>query len=393
MRGGGVRYYDELILEMRQSIHYKLVPTRNVGEPDTNLKAYRQFVAELEDSNTKRLLFDSRQALLFQDLAVPPEPDMQALIHVPFDHFYLELTNPIAFAENEPGFQETLRAFLFRNNVTKVRVPFDEGKKELECGTLTMFFTSRDPDDRPYYVDRTFQIHLPTGLVFTRVNTCRQEPDASEIPEDFEPDWWLMAGGPIIEAERTPTGILRFPPLEEPLDPGRYLGWWERSLLAGSSLFSWMMAYTMAKSIHVVQEPVSRQVRRWHERKHKPLRPWHLVQVEPKFYAEHRYGPEEEGSHHSYRYDVIGHLRFGRHHTLHRSGFGECPGGVCSSACPKGCTEHCLREQIEWVGAHQRGLANTLYIPKTYSISGDKRVSPRMRRYFGAAGGEKVEAK
>jgi hypothetical protein len=81
--------------------------------------------------------------------------------------------------------------------------------------------------------------------------------------------------------------------------------------------------------------------------------------VEPKFYS----NPEGTGDplyQHRYRYDVIGHLRFGKH----KRGDGS------------------YSHTIEWVAPHQRGLQHSMYIPKTHRVEGGKTIAPEMRRYW-----------
>ena len=64
---------------------------------------------------------------------------------------------------------------------------------------------------------------------------------------------------------------------------------------------------------------------------------------------------------HRYRYDVMGHIRFGRHRLRDGS----------------------YRETVEWVRPYQRGLANGVYIPKVSEFRGGKVPDSRMRDYFG----------
>jgi hypothetical protein len=116
----------------------------------------------------------------------------------------------------------------------------------------------------------------------------------------------------------------------------------------------------MAKSVKIreEQEPMSRQVRRALEREKKIPAPWHVVYVEPKTGVKGTPGGGE-GAEHGYRYDVIGHLRCGRHKT--KDGY---------------------RETIEWVSDHQRGLKHELYIPKTYQVEGNRKIEPSVLRNY-----------
>ena len=117
----------------------------------------------------------------------------------------------------------------------------------------------------------------------------------------------------------------------------------------------------MAKGIHIVKlEPVRWERRRAARQGVIPV-PWHIVEVKPSISL----GTDDtQGSigrlRHSYRYDVMGHLRFGRHQLA----------------------DGTFRDTVEWVKAHQRGLKNSLYIPKTYNIGAGKVSHPIMQDYW-----------
>lgn len=151
------------------------------------------------------------------------------------------------------------------------------------------------------------------------------------------------------------------------VDDRRVVGWWERAALVGTAFLQWCLAYMMAKAIVLeVERPfLSRQQMRYRNRKGIPLpKPWHVVRVDPRY----RRAADDEGSgiggrSHSYRYDVIGHLRVG----LHRVGRQK----------PDGTYDH--RETIEWVPPHQRGLANDVYVPKTYAVNAGRKVPKEIR--------------
>ena len=100
------------------------------------------------------------------------------------------------------------------------------------------------------------------------------------------------------------------------------------------------MSYMTARGIKIVEEPLPRNVRRRLDRKNM-TNPWHVITAEN---PSKRYQGSEDptaGPKHSYRYDVIGHFRFGRH--------------------PLSDGSH--RTTREWVKPHQRGLQNVNYIP------------------------------
>lgn len=355
----GVYWLEHLRSQMTAGLQRDGVLQKSTGILSPKA-AYAQFLRMLDDPETKRLLFDSRQAVLFDDLDEVVPGNIQRKLHVPFNQFYMELTEPVIVGAQEPGWEgrETLHAFLYTDNIVDVDIHHqwpDEEEPRIErysCGQLTLFFQADDGA----LTDRTFCFNLDTGLAFTRPKTCVVgEEDPSEMPPDWL-EWpdeaYIVAGHPAIG-----------------MSEDRHIGWWERAICGYASLFSWILAYTMAKSIKVEIIPMSRPQRRWHERKNKIPKPWHVIKVDPKFVTK-AIGEPGIGVHHSYRYDVIGHLRFGKH----KLGDGS------------------YRDTIEWVIPHQRGLANSVYIPATHKISRGKVVAPAMRRYYGE-GAEKVGTK
>lgn len=331
---------------------------KQLGRRET-AAAYRKYLRLLDDPETKRLLFDSRQAALFDDLDEDVPSNIQHKLHMPFSQFYLELTEPVLVGEQEPGFEgrDYLRAVLIYPEAVQM-VGYRDAEQVFVSGQifgLTFFYeTRRDGDsagDAGGTSDRSCLFDLAQGLAFTRVRNLLAGSEPSTLPDNWTQD---------LEGY-VPANI----PLEDA--PERHVGWWERAVHANGTLFSWMLTYMMAKSIVIQPEPMSRQQRRWHERKDVTPKPWHIVRVNPKFAV----GTDQDGAvgtQHSYRYDVIGHLRFGKH----KRGDGS------------------YSETIEWIAPHQRGLANSVYIPKTYLVKRGKVIAPAMRRYYGQQA-EKVE--
>ena len=104
-----------------------------------------------------------------------------------------------------------------------------------------------------------------------------------------------------------------------------------------------LAVYMTAKGIEIIEEPISRQQRRLLARKKLPNQ-WHIIRVSPTI-RKNVTGSDldRQGSKHNYRYDVMGHLRFGKHKLKDGS----------------------YKFTKEWVSPHQRGLENELYIPAT----------------------------
>jgi hypothetical protein len=199
------------------------------------------------------------------------------------------------------------------------------------------------------YIDRSFEFALGLGEGLVTIQTARAHgSQIGGLPDDAPERSYVIA------LDRTRFGT----------DEERVYGWWETYVCFIARLLTYMTAYTMAKGVVITPEVMTRQARRRRERGKEPA-PWHIVKVEPKFMSAKRRGggddPTGTGSEHSYRYDVMGHLRFGKH----KLGDGT------------------YRHTIEWVAPHQRGLQHTRYIPKTYKVEKGKNVSERMKAYWG----------
>ena len=135
-------------------------------------------------------------------------------------------------------------------------------------------------------------------------------------------------------------GIVYNPHHDIRLDPNRM-----------AVLLSYLASYMMAKGIVIVSEPISRQQKRLLARKGLP-NPWHVIRVNPTVRDTLPPSGEDDGyqRRHGYRYDVMGHLRFGRHKLKDGS----------------------YRSTVEWVKPHQRGLRHERYIPAIRRFKGDR---------------------
>ena len=138
--------------------------------------------------------------------------------------------------------------------------------------------------------------------------------------------------------------------------PERHYGTTERNANRLAILVSWLLTYMTAKGIVLEEKPVSRAERRRTERaqeKGESLpEPWHIVNVEPRtaYWTGRNSGEKGESyGKHSYRYIVRGHLRLGKHKLKDGS----------------------YRRTREWIKPHERGLANTTFIPNISSYKGD----------------------
>jgi hypothetical protein len=342
--------------------------------------AYRAYLSHIQDPNTQRILFDAAQATLFGDLAESVPAHVQGGLELPFDQFYLELTSPVDLpTAQEPGYPDMARAFLVMPAEVLDRKADDRdfasvGSADAGPFLVVTVFTAwhRDIDEGDWgYSDRTFRYSLKTGLAY--MPGAVAAAGGSEVPERLTN---RDANG------NTPL----FPAMNDFEEmPDRRVGWWEEAVDTYSSLLSWMLTYMMAKSVQVIAEPVSRQTRRWHERRELPLpQPWHVVRVDPE--VTQRYakligatGDTEQG----FRYDVIGHLRYGRHKVSDEYEPSNEHTIVVVDGFKEDGTPQRWSLTIEWVPPHQRGLRHKLYIPKVSKFEGNRNIDGEMmRRYY-----------
>ena len=320
----------------------------------------------IQDPNLKRLLFDTSQAMRFLATGGGPPPNIQDMLFLPFPLTYLEFTNGMLIEDSEPEHSDVMRALILNSSREQyASIPITPlGADGIPTGPATerririlqasAFLTSattendgvgngfNDPPGTPImqFVDRTWRFILETGQPITTAGLARLNADSSELPPDMDDATYIVCGDPL--------GI-----------PERYIGWWERTLISLTELISWCLCYTAAKSIEIVSEPLPRNVRRNMERKGIP-NPWHVVRVDPKIKPSNGQSNGTGGGP-SYRHDVMSHLRFNRHKLKDGS----------------------YRPTIELVPAHQRGLANALYVPKISRFDGGKLPAREMEYYWG----------
>jgi len=162
-------------------------------------------LAVLQDQRTKRILFDSRQAVQFNDLHEGPPEHWQGKLHLPFDWLYLEFTEPILIGEQEPEFEDPMRAILCRPGVAHFPVG---GEHILHVMTITTFHHNVVTNE---CVDRSWLFSLDLGMSLTTTRSALDlHQDPSQVPENLEPDRWFVAGHDLGLANR-------------------YIGWGERS--------------------------------------------------------------------------------------------------------------------------------------------------------------------
>lgn len=311
----------------------------------------RYIVNLLDDPEYRRLVVDSRQAGVFAETEGLPPVDRYRR---PFDRMYVEFTEPIKVSQDdEPGHDDYLMALLIRPPDEIKPIDLDPDR---DISAVTFLMSDRGPDAldagdnlagaqrgrHGAWADRSFLYDGSLGMALSRRVTYEGAGDRGNNNTAEDGSTW-------------PEGMLDDVPEHafigaRPAGPGR--GWWERSIAGHAQFLSWLLTYMTAKGIVIVEEGVSRQVRRAAERAGRVPKPWHVVSVQPTKIKEHE--ATGGGTKHSYRYDVRGHIRFGRHPRKDGS----------------------YSNTVEWIAPHQAGLANAIYIPKTYHYD---RKSPRIK--------------
>jgi len=329
----------------------------NLAEHLETMRETRLVMATMRDERTKRVIMDARQASTFNDLGEAPPQDWQRKLRTPFDWFYLEFSDPVLIGEQEyisdigeteglKAGDDYVRGMLVRRGAGGIQNATDQ---ERAIHNIIVFLT----DEAGHHTRRAFLYDLSSGKAWTRIQslifnhstTDEIEADISQVPQEM-----LDGNGQQFIQVGDSLGI-----------DDRYMGWWERILMSYSSLLSWLLTYMMSKGIEVTEERLPRAMRRREMRKDIP-KPWHVVQVEPRFRTS---GADDvmEGQQrftHNIRYDVMGHLR-----CIQRQN----EDGTTSNS-------------FVWVRPHQRGLANDIYVPKTSMFKAGKEVDPVMNGYF-----------
>ena len=310
----------------------------------------------LDDPNTRRMIFSGAQMRQFDDTAVPIPNAYQKLLRLPFDQYWMEFDEPIQISVQEPGRDDKyLRGLLIKTLPSELRTA---NAPAIQC---VAFYVEGDVGNPDFYTDEAFQLELSTGRVFGSYRAIHETVDPSVYP---------IAEGELAEREIRRadgdgiSGEGEWVFFGEELDrPTRYIGWYERQALHLANLFYWSLTYIMAKGIQILKVDPSRAERRRAARAGIIPQPWHVVQVEPRITLVMGDTAGQVGRQHSYRYDVMGHLRFGRHKL----------------------SDGTYRDTVEFVRPHQRGLANSLYIPKTYNVRAGKVEHPMMQDYWEGA--------
>ena len=290
-----MRFLDQFLRSVSESAA-ESVRNRTKTMPPGNIQRLAHLMTRPE---TKRVILDGRQWTQFLRFEEPVPAEWQRQLHYPFDSLiYTEPTQPIHLGQTTSGEEITLRGLLV-----------DAGESYLQTP--------------PGYVSHT--------VIFTTASPGTGDGALGVKSAAYA---YRISDGDTLRA----TG--------EPDDSGNGIA------------FGRMYAYMQSKGIEIVEErPASRQQRRLLAR-HKPPNPWHVVRVDPRYrdQATPDIADDDYQRTHGHRYDVMGHIRFGRH--LLRDGK--------------------QKYTLEWVRPHQRGLRHELYIPATRRYTGDRPAFPAL---------------
>ena len=331
-----------------------------------------------------RILLDSDQVRKFAEAPEPPPREFLVDLVPPYYHFFLEFTEPILIGE-QTILSESSSAIKLGNDY--LRAIIYRSSSSADCGASILAIFEDDGGLLTYLAFRhtgaTSQallnlsqtLHMPGCLPDEAVNDNTEWPEEFiGVGEDADTERWIPACHTSL---KLPQGVRKFMDALESGHPQttkgmmgdialgpdglyhfpeRHYGTTERNANRLAILVSWLLTYMTAKGIVLEEKPVSRAERRRTERaqeKGESLpEPWHIVNVEPRtaYWTGRNSGERGESyGKHSYRYIVRGHLRLGKHKLKDGS----------------------YRRTREWIKPHERGLANTTFIPNISSYKGD----------------------
>jgi hypothetical protein len=329
-----------------------------------------------------RILLDSDQVRKFAEAPEPPPKEFLVDLVPPYYQFMLEFTEPIFFgeqtvlSEDSPAIKigdDYLRAIIYASNLHNVPGASILAVFEDEGGLISYLPFRYTGASSKAILNLSQTLHMPGCLPDEAVNDNTEWPkEFIGVGEDADTERWIPACDTVLAVygltelvnamtkdNRSKKGMLgdNHPDAAGLYHfPERHYGTTERNANRLAILVSWLLTYMTAKGIVLEEKPVSRAERRRTERaqeKGESLpEPWHIVNVEPRtaYWTGRNSGEKGESyGKHSYRYIVRGHLRLGKHKLKDGS----------------------YRRTREWIKPHERGLANTTFIPNISSYKGD----------------------
>ena len=361
-------------------LHEHLTIGSILGDPTT----YRAVGVPVppRGAHVGRILLDSDQVRKFAEAPEPPPREFLVDLVPPYYQFMLEFTEPIFFgeqtvlSEDSPAIKigdDYLRAIIYASNLHNVPGASILAVFEDEGGLISYLPFRYTGASSKAILNLSQTLHMPGCLPDEAVNDNTEWPkEFIGVGEDADTERWIPACDTVLavygltelvnamtKANRSKKGMLgdNHPDATGLYHfPERHYGTTERNANRLAILVSWLLTYMTAKGIVLEEKPVSRAERRRTERaeeKGESLpEPWHIVNVEPRtaYWTGRNSGEKGESyGKHSYRYIVRGHLRLGKHKLKDGS----------------------YRRTREWIKPHERGLANTTFIPNISSYKGD----------------------
>ena len=385
------RYYDMLTARISAAVHLKGAIEPNKNSPKYSAiqslshwkRGQKTMLDLLQDNQTQRMIFDHRQALQFMD-APSVDAEWARRIQLPFDHLYIEFTEPLMLGLDAENPHDELQAFCVYKTYKNTAV----NEWDWNVSAYQVFYFISNPNGEQS--DGAFTWHKNGGYASTSIRTSvqnRYDPSilACAYPKDMYEEW-VIPSGPVTDFNQGVAAISdptsRYNDVAQsqvlPTTPSNkydtasqiffkvgthagYKGVWERQISTYTHLLNWMFAYMMSKGLKIQIEHMPRAVKRRAEREGYIPKPWHIITVDPRL-SDDVANPDGIGTgrKHSYRYDVMGHLRFGRHKL----------------------SDGTYKVGPEWIRAHQRGQRHNLYIPATRKYKQGKIDHPKMEEWW-----------
>jgi len=306
----------------------------------------------------KRFFLDAEPVEQYASNTVLPPQYIRDIIQLPYPSMYMEFSRGVEIGEQEPNrehdgtfYSDTVKAIFLDSDESTLM----SASEDLPPLTVVAFMDDPTGLRQPSawgWRWRAFFMNLQTGKAYTPLDRIVKGHDPSLAPPDGVLE--MMADtGAVIQNELGGTHDIENPFIEAgSFGMNRYIGWWERCIMATARTISWLTVFLTARGVNAYPSTVLPRAERKLLKKNPMLRtpqPFHIVNIGNPTYSSSGDGTKR---HQTVRYDVRGHLRYGRHKLKNGD----------------------YRATIEWVQPHQRGLANGRYVPPTYNVSPDRKV-------------------
>ena len=287
--------------------------------------AMRTINSVLKHPETRFIQFDTEQAEVLLNSGPAPEPK-----GLPFPQFVLEFTESFMVTEEKLLSEDgttidnsfLMGAMFSDEKLNKVTIVDDPGDM---IGVILML------NDRPHaaFLDSwvSFGLSLSTGNIYYTAYFLRNYTE-QQVPEEI-PDAHFLK----LDEEHKGSAYVQF-----------------------AGLLRWLISFMTGSVKGINLEPIQlsrAERRRYNKNKEKPQE-WYKMKVDGKYLREDE-GDRRKGGSHGYRYDVRAHVRRGRYRLK----------------------DGTIKEVLQFVPAHQRGLKNSLYIPRVTDFQPTDKVEIR----------------